>query len=353
MKKRGFTLVELLVVIAIIGVLVALLLPAVQSARVAARRMSSANNLRQMGLALHNFESTYKKLPGMKEVGATNSTSFGYSVHAQILPFIEQSNLGDQLDFTQPIFNGTFPAVTLNPFYAVTAATPVPTFLCPGDAQQPFFTINSGGGIHAGTNYVVNLGSGLAGGGAVSPNGYDTRFKTDGLFHYGQGLPLASITDGTSHTLFMSQTLLGLNVNLTKPFSQLTREELRRQVGSVAGRSLYTGASGANPGYGASPPIAENDYQSVTSWRGNRGGSWLWANATVNGFSAALPPNAKVPDSSAHGIGWLSARSFFPGGVNAAYADGSTRFVTDAIDLTVWRGMATRAGGEIPGANGL
>jgi prepilin-type N-terminal cleavage/methylation domain-containing protein len=348
MKKRGFTLVELLVVIAIIGILVALLLPAVQSARAAARRMSSANNLRQLGLALHNFESAFKKLPGMAPVGTTNSTSFGYSVHAQILPFIEQSNLGDQLDFNQPIFNGAFPSITLNPIYTATAATPVPTFLCPGDAQSPFFTTNSGGGIHAGTNYAVNLGSGLAGAGASSPNGYDTRFKTDGLFHYGPGLPLASITDGTSNTIFMSQILLGLNVNLTKPYSQVTKEELRRQIAGLSGRGLYTGEAGANPGYGVSPPIQPLDYETATSWRGNRGGSWLWANATVNGFCAALPPNAKVPDSTAHGIGWLSSRSNFASGVNTAFADGSTRFVGNSIDLAVWRAMATRAGGEIP-----
>lgn len=351
MKRRGFTLVELLVVIAIIGVLVSLLLPAVQSARTAARRMSSSNNLRQLGLAFHNFESTYKKLPGMKEVGATSATSFGYSVHAQILPFIEQSNLGDQLDFTQLLFNGTFPSITLNPYYTSIAATPVPTFLCPGDGQAPFFTSNSGGGIHAGTNYVVNLGSGLAGPGAASPNGYDVRFKTDGLFHYGPGLSLASITDGTSNTLFMSQTLLGLNVHLTKPFSQLTKEELKRQVASLSsGRTLFTGDTGAAPGYGANPPLQPNDYATATGWRGNRGGSWIWANPTANGFCTALPPNAKVPDANAHGMGWISARSNFPGGVNAAYADGSTRFITDSIDLQVWRGGATRAGGEIPAA---
>lgn len=347
MKKRGFTLVELLVVIAIIGVLVALLLPAVQSARVAARRMSSANNLRQLGLGLHNFESTYKKLPGMAPVGTANATSFGYSVHAQILPFIEQSNLGNQLDFTQPIFNGSFPSITLNPIYTSTAATPVPTFLCPGDAQSPLFTTNSGGGVHAGTNYAVNLGSGRAGAGAQSPNGYDTRFKTDGLFHYGPGLSLAAITDGTSNTLFMSQILLGLNVQLTKPYSELTREEMRRQVAGLAGRGLYTGEAGANPGFGVSPPIGENDFAAATSWRGNRGGSWLWANATVNGFCAALPPNARVPDSTAHGIGWLSARSNFPSGVNSAFADGSTRFTASSIEIGVWRAMATRAGHEV------
>ena len=348
-RRVGFTLIELLVVMAIIAILIGLLLPAVQKVREAAARASSQNNLKQLGLALHNYESAHGRLPGMAPVGGSNATSFGYSVHAQLLPYIEQEPLGRTLDLNTPIFLGTFPAVTLNPAVVPTAGTVVKTFLCPADGRSPYVTTNSGGGTHAGTNYVVCLGSGLAGPGANSPNGYDTRFPTDGLFHYGPGYKFADVTDGTSNTMFMSQCLIGLDATLTKPAAELTRNERQRVVGSVPGRGLYTGPSGANPGYGVSTPIVASDLSLVTSWRGNRGGSWLWANATVNGFSAALPPNSPTPDLSAHGLGWLTARSNFVGGVNVCFGDGGVRFVRDGVAPATWRALATRAGGEVPG----
>lgn len=347
--RRGFTLIELLVVIAIIAILIGLLLPAVQKIRDAANRMASQNNLKQLGLALHNFESANSVIPGMKSAGAANSTSFGYSVHAQLLPYVEQDNLGRLIDMTQPLFTGTFPtpSFSLNSAVADAAKTPVKLFLCPSDGRPNLFTINSGGGTHAGTNYVVNLGSGVGGPGAGTSNGYDTRFLTDGMFCYGPGFAFADITDGTSNTMFMSQCLLGMNTNVTKAFTELSVEERRRQVASLPGRGLFSGPAGANPGFGVSPVIATGDHVNATSWRGNRGGSWIWANATANGFSAALPPNSTQPDSTAHGIGWLSARSSFSGGVNVCMADGSVRFVRDSIDLAAWRAMATRAGGEV------
>jgi prepilin-type N-terminal cleavage/methylation domain-containing protein len=351
-RRPAFTLIELLVVTAIIAVLLGLLLPAVQKVREAAARMSSQNNLKQLGLALHNYEGVNGRLPGMLPVaGVSNGTSFGYSIHAQLLPYIEQEPLGRQFDMTQPLFLGTFPGITLNPAVVPAAGTVVKTFLCPGDGRQPLFTVNSGGGTHAGTNYVVNLGSGPAGAGAAAPNGYDTRFPSDGLFYYGPGLRFADVTDGTTNTMFMSQCLLGLNQNLTKPFADLSRDERRRQTASIPGKGLYTGPGGANPGYGASPPIGPTEFQTATSWRGNRGGSWIWANATVNGFTAALTPNSADPDSTAHGLGFLSARSNFSGGVNVCFGDGGVRFVRDSIALTTWRALATRAGGEVVTGN--
>jgi prepilin-type processing-associated H-X9-DG protein len=200
--------------------------------------------------------------------------------------------------------------------------------------------------VHASTSYVVNLGSGEAGAGVAAPNGYDTRFPSNGMFYYGPGIRFAEITDGASNTMFMSQTLLGMDVNLTKPFADTTAEERRRQVASLPGKGLYTGPAGANPGFGSSPPILDNEFQTATSFRGNRGGSWIWGNASANGFTAALLPNSSTTDSTAHGMGYLSARSNFAGGVNVCFGDGSIRFIRNSISLATWRAMATRAGGE-------
>lgn len=163
-RRRGFTLIELLVVIAIIAVLIGLLLPAVQKVRTAAARATSQNNLKQLALALHNYESANGRLPGMQASTGPYGNSFGFSVHAQLLPYIEQENLHRLVDFRQPLFTGVWPvSLTLNPAQAPAAATVVKLFLCPADGQEPLFTTNAGGGVHAGTNYVVNLGSGRGG----------------------------------------------------------------------------------------------------------------------------------------------------------------------------------------------
>ncbi|NBO91286.1 MAG: DUF1559 domain-containing protein [Planctomycetia bacterium] len=349
-NQQGFTLIELLVVIAIIAMLIGLLLPAVQKVREAAARMQSSNNLKQMGLALHSYESANGRIPGLMPVGTSNSTSFGYSVHTQLLPFIEQENLGKQIDMNQPLFVGQFPTPSfqLNPTVASAAGSVVKTFLCPADSQSPFFTTNSGGGVHAGTNYVINLGSGVV---STATNGYDTRFPTDGMFFYGAGARFSDITDGTSNTLFLSQCLLGLNQNQTKLFTDLSINERKRQTASLSGKGLFTGPGGTAPGYGVNPPINATEYLAATSWRGNRGGSWIWGNATANGFTAALRPNSPEPDATAHGIGFLSARSQFNGGVNVCMGDGSVRFVVDSINLNTWRSLATRASGEVIGGN--
>lgn len=344
MKKRtGFTLIELLVVIAIIAVLIGLLLPAVQKVREAAARMSSQNNLKQLALACHNFDSANGALPGLTPApSGTNTNSFGYSVHALILPYIEQENLGKTFDTnTTPLFTGVFPvSLALNPAIATTAATPVKTFLCPGDGQSPLYTVITGGGTHAGTNYVVNIGSGQIGG--TFGNTYDPRLPTDGLFWYGSKVKMTDIADGTSNTLMWSQCLRGTNSGTLTgtPRSALSLDQQRRMYASLPGRGVS--ATG-----GLTPQLTEAEALTATTWVSNRGGSWIWGNPTVNGFVAYLPPNSSMPDVTAHGQGWLSARSSFSGGVNVAMADGSIRFVRDTIDVTAWRRLATRSGGEV------
>ncbi len=341
-SRRAFTLIELLVVIAIIAILVGLLLPAVQKVREAAARMSSQNNLKQLGLACHTYSSAVGHLPGLAPApSGGNANSFGYSVHALILPYIEQENLGRAFDTNAtPLFTGTFPvSLALNPALLSTAATPVKTFLCPADDQENRYTIIVGGGVHAGTNYVVNIGSGQVGTGFG--NTYDPRFPTDGVFWYGSKVRLESIADGSSNTILWSQTLRGSGAATTiSPWSSLSSDQQRRSYASLPGRGVSSTG-------GLIPHPTDAEALVASSWVNNRGGSWIWGNPAVNGFVAYRSPNSLLPDATGHGQGWLSARSNFTGGVNVAFGDGSVRFVRDSVDLNTWRAMATRAGGEV------
>lgn len=318
--RRGFTLIELLVVIAIIGVLVGLLLPAVQSAREAARRMSCSNNLRQFGLAVLNYESSKRQLPS---IGKQASSQWAFSVQAQILPYAESVALHALVDFDQALTLGSGGSQTINPVQQPAAQTVVDMFLCPSDGGPTAYLENSA--TWAPTNYMVNIGSGstTAMRYILNPN--------DGLFWLLSALRLANVTDGTSKTMVASEAVRGAARDETGARPTADRDRFYAQLG------------GGPPGSGTDNTAA---CDGVTTWHGRRGTSWLWGREFGACFNAVHPPNADAPDCSRSGAGAFKAASRHPGGVQVLMLDGSVRFVPNEVGLAVWQAASTRAGGE-------
>jgi prepilin-type N-terminal cleavage/methylation domain-containing protein/prepilin-type processing-associated H-X9-DG protein len=326
-RRSAFTLIELLVVIAIIAVLIALLLPAVQMAREAARRIQCVNNLKQLGLAVHNYESALNSLPGM------GSGRRWYSIQARLLPFVEQENLQRVFSSDEDLFmfSGTS---TINPSQQTAASTVVGVFLCPSDGRQPIFT-GYNGGTFAGTNYMACVGTG-----DPARLSYDPRFPTDGVVWCDSGVRLADVRDGTSNTMIFSESLLGYGSNTTGP-APVDPTRLSAGLSSIA--KVLSGVPGSVP------VLSDALCGTATSWTGDRGIAWMWGQTPKGCFDAWRTPNASVPDCSTNGIGFFKASSRHPGGVNVLYGDGRVQFVRDAVSPAVWRALATRAGGEVVG----
>ncbi len=332
-RHFGFTLIELLVVIAIIAVLIALLLPAVQAAREAARRIQCTNNLKQIGLALHNYHASWNSFPvgflyayqGVLPI--SSPLQYRWSALAQMAPQMEQANLYNALNFDFPIAHqptGTgslfwpyFPANT------TAMATQVALFRCPSDSAPPP-TANSGP-----TNYAFCSGDGSNGGDATNANG---------TFILGLPESVASVTDGTSQTVAASEQLLGI----AGPYSQTTPAPVptpwtRAMARVAAGPLTDSGCALASDG-----------------WMLNKGAGWWDGNYQNALYNHYLPPNADRPDCIVyHNPGWKAARSLHPGGVNALYCDGHVAFVKDMISLAIWRSVSTRANGEVVSGDAL
>ena len=329
----GFTLVELLVVIAIIGILVGLLLPAVQAAREAARRMQCSNNLRQLGLATINYEATFKRLPGL-----TGSSSF--SPQARILPYIEQGNLSNLIDYTVPLYVGPAFAARLNPFHAVAASTNLSVMQCPSDPADPFFDIVLSDGRPAkiaGLNYMYSYGSGTG-------TNYDDRYPTDGFVWENSFAKIGAITDGLSNTIMLSETLKGDKIVSTGAMPNSPH----RRIGSWGGSSSNPpGVPGFVMGSTIRNPDLAAVSQTITSWRGIRGESWIRGvpyAVVTNGY---LTPNSRIPDVNVHGRGWFGPRSLHSGGAQVTHGDGSTRLVSASIDRAAHVAMHTSNAGDI------
>lgn len=366
--KRGFTLIELLVVIAIIAILIGLLLPAVQKVREAAARTKCQNNLKQIALGCHTYENVRGHLPGLGvETGTMVDQANAFSALAGVLPYIEQANLQNLIDFSKPAVVGqTFRGI-INPDQDPAARTPVTLFLCPSDTLSPLIEQTDSTGTRtglgasaqfttAGTNYVFNMGSASASSTPPEYAYYDAQIATDGVFWFGSKVLLVGIADGTSNTLLVSETRRGSGTTLPagpapnplvrRHYIGLNTTTFRPNTAAYGGLTLGTGG----PFVATRPGECDDESQ---PWTGMRGSTWFWGGRDWNTvFSTALRPNDPIPDCGAHGRGWFAARSFHTGGVNIGMADGSVRFVRDEVNPALWTAAATRyaAAGEASGS---
>jgi prepilin-type N-terminal cleavage/methylation domain-containing protein len=345
-NRRGFTLIELLVVIAIIAILISLLLPAVQQAREAARRSQCRNNLKQLGLALHNYESSFTVLP-------LNSGASGFSPQARLLPYMDQASLYNLIDFTQPLLTGTFPNQTLNPVFVPSAAVVIPAVLCPSDPGPNSYTypISSAAGAPSFTfganNYMVSTGSGTLA-------NYDDRHPTDGAIWINSSVRFRDFTDGMSNTILMSESVRGGGTDLTLPGGVQPPRPYRNMLAGT-GTSPGTGPGYTGTGGGWPAVVSNPDLTAVmavaTSWPGGqgrtgRGNAWIrgLAHAVItNGYNQV---NGFVPDIGLHGTIFAGPRSMHTGGAHALFGDGAVRFLGDSTDISVSRGLHSRNGGE-------
>jgi len=309
-NRRGFTLVELLVVIAIIGVLVSLLLPAVQAAREAARRMQCGNHLKQLTLALHNYHDTHGAFPAGR-------TMRSISTHAFLLPYIEQTSVYNLINF------GVSHNNALND---IPRATWIGTFRCPSDPQSMVPA------QWAPNNYRVNQGTGVLWGLPPSNPG-DANFGypgPNGVFFLESWTRFSDIIDGTSNTAAMSEHgLADFNNGMAHP-----NDTYWPQTNPTTPDEMYRDCQSIDP--------TNLAFQRVSKV----GAPWLEGYHSTTIYFHSSPPNSRSCMFPPGRIG-TSARSSHPGGVNMSLCDGSVRFMAETVNLQIWRAMGTRDQGEV------
>ncbi len=343
--RVGFTLIELLVVIAIIGVLVGLLLPAVQQAREAARRLACSNNIKQLVLAVHNYASSKGGFPpSMVHPPGTafpsNNESWG--IHGRILPYIEQGVIAEKINLEQPWDDG-YPGGAAGTNWATVRSTRIDAFVCPSEVNN-FFRTKDGTNYVYPTNYGFNYGTWFIYDPATGDGG-------NGAFHPNSHYKAKKFRDGLSKTLMVSEV---------KAFTSYVRNT------SDPGSTYPANSPPSNDSQLAA--IASGGENKLGSATNKNTGHTEWPDGRVhhNGFTATFTPNAVV-EFAVGGVSYdidynsqqegksatqktfaaITSRSYHNGVVNTGMVDGSIRKIANDISLQIWRGLATRDGGEV------